>query len=465
MCGHAPPTIAGPLHADGPDRRRQDARLARLRPGACEAAQSRPDRLCDPVHLGHRPDGLHFSRGSRRRSRSRAPRVHRRVAHRGPGGARQAAPGDGGLGGAGRRDDERPVVREPALEPSVALPAAAQSREVRDRSGRGADDPAARPAPVPRRDRRAGPQLRLRRSCCARRPSRPSPRRSLRADCRLGPERELAPEPVRLHEQLKRVRLERLGDRTDDELVEALAGTAQGLVIVNSRAHALALYRKAVEAGLDGVVHLTTRQYAAHRRRILGDVRRRLANGKALPPDRHLAGRGRRRSRLSRASGGPRPGSTRSRRPPAAAIAKAGGPSRKASSACSARPSTSRRARSRSSPATWRRMMGKHADLLSPDAMRDYFGEVYWRKGEALDREKILDAFRMSARELDFDYRTVARGFPHDRERARSGDRRARDRGARGACGRCARARPRARLRAACSRSSFRSRRRRATSS
>ena len=56
-------------------------------------------------------------------------------------------------------------------------------------------------------------------------------------------------------------------------------------------------------------------------------------------------------------------------------------------------------------------MMGKHADLLSPDAMREYFGEVYWRKGEALDREKILDAFRMSARELDFDYRRVADAF------------------------------------------------------
>ena len=79
----------------------------------------------------------------------------------------------------------------------------------------------------------------------------------------LGPERELALEPPRLHQQLKRVRLERLGDRSDDELIEAIAGPVQGLVIVNSRAHALALYRKAVEAGVDGAMHLTTRQYAA----------------------------------------------------------------------------------------------------------------------------------------------------------------------------------------------------------
>ena len=56
-------------------------------------------------------------------------------------------------------------------------------------------------------------------------------------------------------------------------------------------------------------------------------------------------------------------------------------------------------------------MAGKHDDLLSPDAIRDYFGEVYWRKGAALDREKILQAFRMSGRELDFDYRRVSEAF------------------------------------------------------
>jgi CRISPR-associated endonuclease/helicase Cas3 len=77
----------------------------------------------------------------------------------------------------------------------------------------------------------------------------------------LSPERELAPEPVRLHKQLKRVRLERLGDLSDDQLIEALGGAAQGMMIVNSRAHALALYRKAVDAGVENVVHLTTRQY------------------------------------------------------------------------------------------------------------------------------------------------------------------------------------------------------------
>jgi CRISPR-associated endonuclease/helicase Cas3 len=88
--------------------------------------------------------------------------------------------------------------------------------------------------------------------------------------------RELAPEPKRLSAALKRVEVRRAGEMTDQDLVGALSQTKQGLVIVNSRGHALALYREAAAAGLNGVVHLTTRQYASHRRAMLTDVRRRL---------------------------------------------------------------------------------------------------------------------------------------------------------------------------------------------
>src|SRR6516162_5090608 len=58
----------------------------------------------------------------------------------------------------------------------------------------------------------------------------------------LGPDRELAPEPTRLHVALKRVAVRHGGEMTDDDLIVALGGVHQGLMIVNSRAHALALY-------------------------------------------------------------------------------------------------------------------------------------------------------------------------------------------------------------------------------
>ena len=226
----------------------------------------------------------------------------------------------------------------------------------------------------------------------------------------LGPERELAPGPLRLHQQLKRVRLERLGERSDDKLVEVLAGTAQGLVIVNSRAHALALYRKAVEAGLDGVMHLTTRQYAAHRLKILDDVRQRLAKRKPcrlIATSLVEAGVDFDFPRVWRAEAG------------LDQIAQAAGRCNREGvrpveeSVVGVFRSTEHKPPREIAQLTgdMARMAGKHADLLSPEAIRAYFGEVYWRKGDALDRESILQAFRMDARELDFDYRRISEVF------------------------------------------------------
>lgn len=89
--------------------------------------------------------------------------------------------------------------------------------------------------------------------------------------------RELAPDPPRLAKELKRVRLRHAGAMADEALVEELAREPQALIIVNSRGHALSLYRAAQERGLDGLVHLTTRQYVAHRREILATVKRSLS--------------------------------------------------------------------------------------------------------------------------------------------------------------------------------------------
>jgi len=226
----------------------------------------------------------------------------------------------------------------------------------------------------------------------------------------LGKDRELAPEPARLHKQLRRVRLAHLGERTDEELLLELAGTEQGLVIVNSRAHALGLYKAVAAAGLEGVVHLTTRQYAAHRRGILASVRTRLKDGapcRLIATSLVEAGVDLDFPRVWRAEAGldqiaqaagrcnregKRPvedsivGVFRSpgHKPPREIAALAG---------------------------DMARMMGKHGDLLSPDAMRNYFGEVYWRKGAALDREKILEAYKISGGMPSFDYRKVAENF------------------------------------------------------
>jgi CRISPR-associated endonuclease/helicase Cas3 len=57
------------------------------------------------------------------------------------------------------------------------------------------------------------------------------------------------------------------------------------------------------------------------------------------------------------------------------------------------------------------RVAEKHDDLLSLNAIRDYFGEVYWRKGAALDAKDVLAAFTVDGTGTDFAFRTVAEKF------------------------------------------------------
>lgn len=92
--------------------------------------------------------------------------------------------------------------------------------------------------------------------------------------------RELAPDPARLYGALKRVGVERLDGPVADETIVARMQEIEGgqmLVIVNTRAHARALY-EAIR-GLDGACHLTTLMCPRHRRAVLAEIRSRLKSG------------------------------------------------------------------------------------------------------------------------------------------------------------------------------------------
>jgi CRISPR-associated endonuclease/helicase Cas3 len=224
-------------------------------------------------------------------------------------------------------------------------------------------------------------------------------------------DRELAPDPPRLAQALTRVRIRFGGPMSDDALVEALAEQSQGLVIVNSRGHALSLYRKVKDAGLTGAIHLTTRQYAAHRREILTDIRERLKGDlpcRVVATSLVEAGVDLDFPRVWRAEGG------------LDQIAQAAGRcNREGRRPLEASIVTVFEAPDNPPPpeikqlaGDFARMANKHAaDLLSPDALTDYFGEVYWRMGERLDAKAILSEFAISAGETSFAYRTVAENF------------------------------------------------------
>ncbi len=222
--------------------------------------------------------------------------------------------------------------------------------------------------------------------------------------------RELAPDPDDLARRLKRVRLAFAGEMSNADLIGALVAEPQALVIVNSRKHALDLFKEAREAGLEGLVHLTTRQVAAHRREILAGVRTRLKDGspcRVIATSLIEAGVDVDFPRVWRAEAG------------LDQIAQAAGRcNREGARDVAASLVTVFKAPDYPPPMEIRgligdltRMAAKHDDLLSPAAIADYFGEMYWRLDDRLDRAKIMEMFTISAQGTSFAYRSAAEAF------------------------------------------------------
>lgn len=233
------------------------------------------------------------------------------------------------------------------------------------------------------------------------------------ADALMGLEvagRELAPDPAQLAQRLRRVRFHDAGVLSDEQLCDQLAEAPQGLVIVNGRRHALDLFELGGRKGLEGMVHLTTRQCAAHRRQILADVRDRLRTGqpcRVVATSLIEAGVDVDFPRVWRAEAG------------LDQIAQAAGRCNREGLRPTDDSVVSIFQPAEAPPlkafapliAAFRHVAARHQDWLSPAAIRAYFQEVYWQKGDGLDAEQILTAFRIDRSGVDFAYRSVAERY------------------------------------------------------
>jgi CRISPR-associated endonuclease/helicase Cas3 len=227
-----------------------------------------------------------------------------------------------------------------------------------------------------------------------------------------GPIRELAPDPAALATALRRTRLAFAGVLDNPALVDALGSEPQALVIVNSRAHALDLYKAATDAGLGGVLHLTTRQYAADRKRILDDVHARLGDGR---PCRLVA--------TSLVEAGVDVDFPRVFRAEAGLdqIAQAAGRcNREGRRDAETSLVTVFKPDGYATPreiqgliGDFERIRDRHGDLFQPAAIADYFGEVFWRLGpKGLDTKDVVAAFKVDPLAgTQFGYRTVGEAF------------------------------------------------------
>lgn len=223
--------------------------------------------------------------------------------------------------------------------------------------------------------------------------------------------RELAPDPLDLQQRLARTHIRHAGDMDNAALIAAFAERSQALVIVNSRRHALELYREAEAEGLDGLTHLTTRLYPAHRKRVLAEVRERLQKGKpcrliatslieaGVDVDFPLAWRAEAGlDQIVQAAGRV---NREGKRPRDESIVKVFTPVGYAPPR-----------EIRGLIGDMKRIIGRHEDLTSLAAVEDYFGEVYWRVGEkGLDAKNILDRLIMTRQETNFAYRAISEDF------------------------------------------------------
>ncbi len=227
--------------------------------------------------------------------------------------------------------------------------------------------------------------------------------------------RELAPDPPDLHRQLNRVTFRQAGAMQDAALLRELAATPQGLIIVNSRAHALALYRlaKTEWPEADGLHHLSTRQCAVHRRALLAEIRQRLMD-KDKPPCRVIstslveAGVDVDFPRLWRAEAG------------LEQIVQAAGrcnregrrPAEDSIVTIFTAPDAPPPPELARNAEVFTRIAAAHADFAAPATVERYFRELYWQAGpKALDRLNVLGRFAMDRSGPVFEYRSVGEEF------------------------------------------------------
>lgn len=222
--------------------------------------------------------------------------------------------------------------------------------------------------------------------------------------------RELAPDPERLARDLRRARIVQGGEMDDPALIEALRATPKGMVIVNSRAHALDLFTAAKAAGLEGLVHLTTRQYPVHRRAILDDIRARL---NADAPCRLIA-----TSLIEAGVDLSFPKGWRAEAGLDSCVQAAGRVSRNGEWPLEDSTLTVFSAPGRPVPAdvrvlaeTMRHVAGRHDDLLTPAAICDWFNDVYWKAGPDRLGQKMVDQMVLARNGTDFPFRSLAEDF------------------------------------------------------
>jgi CRISPR-associated endonuclease/helicase Cas3 len=229
-----------------------------------------------------------------------------------------------------------------------------------------------------------------------------------RVDFTIGLEnvRPIIPDAVGLYDAMRRVQVEFTGVMEDEAIAVGLSAEPRAMCIVNTRAHAAALYRRLGAA--EGHFHLSALMCPTHRALRLWQIRRRLRHSlvcRVVSTQLVEAGVDLDFPMVYRAIAG------------FDAIAQAAGRCNREGRLSAGRvlvfrtPEPPPLGLLRQTAETAAELVERHHDPLHPDAVRAYFELHYWRQQDEMDRKQIMARLGEGFATLSFPFRQIAEDF------------------------------------------------------
>jgi len=219
--------------------------------------------------------------------------------------------------------------------------------------------------------------------------------------------KEITASPQLLYENLKRIQIHHIGRQTDDALIQRFGQHNQFMCIVNTRKHAKTLFQRlALETG---VFHLSASMYPLHRSRVIQEIKISLKEKQScrvISTQLVEAGVDLDFPIVFRAIAG------------LDSIAQAAGRCNREGLLENGQvfvfepegklPAGYFRHTAQTAEGVIRRFP---QNILSLEAIEEYFKEYYWKQGERLDKEDILGLIKQGTKACDFPFRTIAEKF------------------------------------------------------
>jgi len=218
---------------------------------------------------------------------------------------------------------------------------------------------------------------------------------------------EIMPEPEKLYEAFKRINTEKLPVLPDAELAERIMSFKQALCIVNTRKHARSIFELITER--EGCFHLSALMCPQHRSEVLQRIREALTSKsvcRVVSTQLVEAGVDIDFPVVFRSATGIDSLAQAAGRCNREGIIAEGGKFYVFQPEQGLPPGHFRH-----TAETAEMVMRHHDDPLSLEAVEEYFKTLYWRQGENLDEEHILDLLKEGAAKGDFPFRTIAESF------------------------------------------------------